>query len=130
MATNSQVTLAIFQLANAFATTNNLPISYPGKKFDTPESSGWLELSVSPNDLDDTLNDKDSCRRGMFQINLCGKPNNNPLTLIGLSDTLASSMEKGTVLVDDVRVVRTPYTMQLIPLSDRVILPVTIEYSE
>jgi hypothetical protein len=130
MATNAQVTLGIFNLVKTFADSNSLQLSIAGKKFDTPSTGNWIELSVSPNNLDITLNDTNSFKRGMFQINVCGKPDKNPLTLTTLSDTIATSMQKGTVISTDVKVTRTPYPMQLIPLNDRVILPVTIEYSE
>lgn len=130
MTTNTQITIAIFQLVKSFATTNSLDVAYPGKKFKTPDAGNWLELLISPNDLDETLSDQGNDKRGMFQINVCGKPDKNPLALISLSEDLTTYFNKTLSIVDRVIVSKTPYMLSIIELDDRVILPVTIEYSE
>jgi hypothetical protein len=130
MTTQTALYAAIYTEVKAFATTNGLPVKYPSKKFDTPDSGNWLELSVNPNDIDPDLSGGRQLRRGMFQLNVCGKPNKSPLTLSGIADQIRVSFFKTKTIIDSVIVSDSPYESGMIELEDRVILPVTINYSE
>ena len=105
------------------------PVAYPGKTFAPPDSGEWLELMIVHNDADPDLTDQTIFRRGIIQLNVCGRPNKNPLTLYSIADTLKTGTQKGAT-VSGVTITRTPYTSSLLEMDDRVMLPVTFEYSE
>lgn len=131
MTTQTALFAAIFQQVKSFASTNNdLPIKHPAKKFKPPASGNWLELSIAPNDIDTTLSDQESYRRGLFQLNVAGRPDNSSLELTGIADLLITEFHKTKTLIDSVIVTRTPYLTNVLELDDRVLLPVTINYSE
>lgn len=130
MTTQTALYAAVFQLVKAFASANSLPVKYPAKKFDTPQSGNWLELTINPNDIDLTLSGQTIFRRGMIQINVCGKAGRSPLSLTAISDAIKTEFNKTKTIVDAVIVSGSPYESSMIELEDRVILPVTINYSE
>lgn len=130
MTTQTALFAAIFQQVSSFASINNVPVKYPAKKFTPPASGSWLELSIGPNDIDTTLSDQSDYRRGVIQINVAGRPNINPLELTELADLIVAEFYKTKTLIDSVIVTRTPYLTNVLELDDRVLLPVTINYSE
>lgn len=121
---------AIFDAVAAFASANSMPVKWPGKKLKTPDSGNWFELSINSNDIDPTLNDQTIYRRGMFQLNVGGKPDRDSTRLSAIADLIQAEFYKTKPIIDAVTVSDTPYQTSLIELDDRVILPVTINYSE
>lgn len=104
-------------------------VAYPGKSFTPPDSGEWLELNIIHNDLDPDLTDQTIFRRGIIQLNVCGRPNKNPLTLYGIADGLVTGYPKASA-ISGATITKTPYTSSLLEMDDRVMLPVTFEYSE
>lgn len=130
MTTQTELFAAIFHGVSIFAAANNLPVKYPAKKFTPPASGEWLELSIAPNDIDSTLSEQASFKRGIVQVNVAGRPDTSPLKLTAIADLITLKLPKGLFIVDSVIVARTPYQTNVLELDDRVLLPVTINYSE
>lgn len=126
---NSQLLESVFDLTSEVAEALTLTAAYPGKKFTPPDSGEWLELSTTANDLQPDISGSSVFRRGIFQINVCGRPDKNPLVLYGYADTIAAMIPKGP---NDAgfTITNNPTVSSLIELDDRVILPITITYSE
>lgn len=124
---NTSLTLAIFEAVKSFADTNGLEVKYPGKKFDTPDSGNWLELYLIPNDYDPYLSDAEIISRGMFQLNVGGRPDDSILNQQAIADLIVLQFPKGTI-IGDVVVYQTPMTASPVELDDRVLVPVTIRY--
>jgi len=106
------------------------PLAVPGKAFTPPATGVWWELSIMPNDTDPTLSDAVIYRRGMVQINVCARMGYGEAGLHTIAETIAAALPKLTALSGSVIVSASPYTMQVITLPDRLILPVTIPYAE
>jgi len=127
--TNSELFESILGLTSEVAEALTLPVAYPGKRFTPPDTGEWLELSTTANDLQPDIGGSSVFRRGIWQINVCGRPDKNPLVLYGHADTIAATIPKGP---NDAgfTITNNPVVSSLIELDDRVILPVTITYSE
>lgn len=126
---NSQLLESVFDLTSEVAEALALTVAYPGKKFTPPDSGEWLELSTTANDLQPDISGGSVFRRGICQINVCGRPDKNPLVLYVYADTIAAMIPKGP---NDAgfTITNNPTVSSLIELDDRVILPITITYSE
>lgn len=145
MTTNTQIQSGFYALVeNAVTTTPaiNYPLAWPGgtgmeadgtpvNGFTPPDSGYWFEVSFAPNaNLDDGLaNDSFRIPRGLFQITVAMRPGSGQIGLSGVADEVISEFPKGTVISDPVRVIRHPYQSDVIEMDDRLMIPVTIEYS-
>jgi hypothetical protein len=109
----------------------NIPIAYPAVKFTPPETGIWLETKILRNTgIDNGLSDVSTkVEQGIFQINVCLRPNQGIITLTNYANGLIGQIPKG-LNIGGVKVIRQPYMMQPIYVDDRVILPITIEYSQ
>tara|TARA_R110000824_G_scaffold37651_4_gene115758 strand:+ start:700 stop:1089 length:390 start_codon:yes stop_codon:yes gene_type:complete len=129
MTTNAEITQFFFESVDGAAL--GLPIAYPSIKFTPPDAGNWLELSFMPNTgIDQGLQSDRTIKQGLLQINIGGKPNGGLIPLQIISDTVAAIFPKNSILVDLVRISRSPYTTDIISLDDRQLLPLTIMYSE
>lgn len=126
--TNSELFTAIINSIRALADTT--PLSVPGKKFSPPGNGIWWELSVFPNDLDLTLSGPENFRRGIAQVNVCAKVGYGLVGLHQQAEAISAALPKASELATGVVVSGAPYTGSLITLPDRIILPVSIPYSE
>lgn len=126
---NSDITGAFFTLINDAAL--GLPISFEGVKFTPPDSGQWLEVTFLPNQgIDQSMTSNNPVSQGIIQVNACNRPNSGLIPLQKLSETVAALFPKNTIIYDLVRVSETPYTSDMISLDDRLIIPLTIMYSE
>ena len=129
MTTNAQIATAFFTTVNTAAL--GYPIAYPSITFDPPDTGNWLELSFMPNTgINPGISSPTVIKQGLLQVNVGGKPNGGLIPLETIADTVAALFPMNSVLSDNVRISRTPYTTDIIPLDDRQLLPITIEYSE
>lgn len=131
MPSNKQIKAAFAAQLHTFANANGLPIAWQGDKKQTDGLDLFLELMHMPNDYDPFLSDPRDIKRGMFQINVCGrKKKSSDAELQDIADLIISNWPKLDVITGTVQVTRTPYTMSMIENDSRNILPVTIEYHE
>jgi hypothetical protein len=109
----------------------NIPIAYPAVKFTPPETGIWLEAKVLRNTgIDNGLSVVSTkVEQGIVQLNACTRPNAGIITLTNFANGLIAQIPKG-LNIGDVKVIKQPYLMQPIYIDDRVILPITIEYSQ
>lgn len=125
---NSDITKAFFDLI--IAANLGIPVSFEGIKFEQPASGQWLELSILPNDgIDQSLAGNNVLAQGIFQVNVCDRPNTGLIPLQQLSETVAALFNKNTLVSGLVRVARKPYTSSALSLDDKLVIPLTIEYS-
>lgn len=126
---NSDITQAFFTAINDAGL--GLPTAFEGTKFTAPQSGQWLELTVLPNNgLDQSLKSNAVLAQGILQVNVCNRPNTGIIPLQQLAETIAALFPKNTIITGLVRVSRQPYTSDSLQLDDRVVLPLTIMYSE
>lgn len=126
--TNEELIIGIMDVTKYVGELLGLPVAYPGKKFTPPDSGRWLEMSIASNDLQPDINGAYVARRGIWQINACGRPDKNPVDLYAVADSIAAVFIKG--VDDQPTITQNPTAGSLIVLDDRVILPITITYSE
>lgn len=127
---NSDIIEAFYEMVTASASGAGL-IAYEGIKYTPPESGQWVEIKHFPNTgVDQSLNSNDVLAQGLFQVNVCNRPNTGILPLYGLAELIIGQLPKSTVITGLVRVSRAPYTSSMISLDDRIILPLTVSYSE
>ena len=127
--TNEELISSLLESTSGIGDFLSLPVAYPGKKFTPPVTGLWLEMSLASNDLQPDITGTHVARRGIWQINACGRPDKNPAALYAVADSIAGIITKGEsegVLT----ITQNPAVGSLIELDDRVILPITITYSE
>lgn len=129
MITNTQIQTAFYALLAA--ETLGYRITYPGRTNTPPESGYWLVVDFFPgNGIQNGIaNSSSILPEGLFQVSAYTRPNSGIVGLSGVADEIISAFPKGTVLVDPVRISRTPYQSPRIDLDDRIMIPVTIPYS-
>lgn len=126
---NSDILQAFFTAINDAGL--GLPIAFEGKKFTPPDSGQWLELTMLPNDgIDKAMSNGSVLAQGILQVNVCDRPNTGILPLMQLSETVAALFPKNTIISGLVRSARQPYTSSVLQLDDRLMLPLSIVYSE
>lgn len=127
--TNEELISSLFEIIKSIGYEAGFKVAYPGKKFTPPDSGRWLEMSIAINDLQPDITGNHIARRGIFQINACDRPDKNPIGLYEVADYIASVIAKGSSN-DFFTITQNPAVGSLIELDDRVILPITITYSE
>lgn len=128
MITNNQIQTAFYDaLGNAGL---GYEIAYPGVDFTPPDSGEWLEVRFLPNEgVDNGLGYSDSyVPQGIFQVSAATRPGNGVIQIGKVADDVAAVFPKGAG-VGPVRVWRHPYQQQFVTMDDRVMIPVTVEYS-
>lgn len=107
------------------------PIAYPAIDFTPPASGVWLEISFFPNrGIDDLMaNDSQVIPQGMFQVMAVTRPGDGLFPVTNAAQSVMMAMPKGTRLADLVRTNRHPYQSDAVKEGDRVMIPVTLEYS-
>jgi len=129
MTTNSDIAQAFFSIIDSAAL--GYPIAYPTKSFTPPDSGHWLEVSFMPNSgIDQGLKSGTVLMQGLAQVNVCGRPDTGLIPLHNISEQVGALFPKNLVISGNVRVSKTPYNTDIIPLEDRIILPLTVMYSE
>ena len=128
--TNEELIGLLFDSTKYIGELLSLPVAYLGKKFTPPDTGRWLEVSLSSNDLQPDITGTHVARRGIWQINACGRPDKNPSDLYAVADDIAVVVGKGLVVDNQLIITQNPTVGSLIQLDDRVILPITITYSE
>lgn len=129
MINNRDIQIALFDiLANSAL---GIPIAWPGTNFTPPSSGQWLEVSFFPNEpTENGIPDSSSVMpRGNFQVAVVDRPGAGVVAMTKTANDIQALYARGTVLVDPVRIQRTPYQMQLIKEDDRMMIPVTVPYS-
>lgn len=129
MTTNNQIKQALFSLLQSANLGH--PIAWPGCNFEPPGSGEWLEVSFFPNEgIDNGLSYSDGVTpQGIFQVECVTRPGRGTVKLGAVADQVRGAFLKGQTITGMVRVIRTPYDMELDPRDDRMSIVVTIEYS-
>lgn len=127
--TNNSIYMAAITILNDAAL--GYQVSYPGFNFTPPSTGVWLEVEFFPNEgLDNGLRYADTVvPRGIFQVSCVDRPGSGLDAVNAAADQIRTLYAKGTTLVDQVRVIRQPYDMELKPQDDRMMVVVTVEYS-
>ena len=130
--TDYEIIEAITAKYKQFAAINGTPIALPGEAFE-PTTPLWLELDIAPNNFDDTLSDQYAYKRGVITLSCCCRKGASQYeysrAVFGASVTVEEN-PKGTVIHQSVVVSKTPMMLSKIEYQDRIMIPVSIEYSE
>lgn len=130
MTTQSQLVEAIYSQVKALATSLGIPCGYPATAFKPPATGRWLELRIFPNDIDLTLSDTESYRRGFFQLVVYARPGTGSVPLMQVAESVAAAFPKGQTIAGSVIVSATPELRSLLEMDDKIALPVSINYAE
>ena len=118
---------------SAFASGVGVPIALPDANFTPPDSGHWLELDIAPNNFDDTLADQYAYKRGVITLSVVFRKGSSQYEYgeaYQLVDDIASGYPKETVLSGSAVVSSIPRPLSQIEYQDRIMIPVSIEYSE
>lgn len=126
MSTNTDLLTAFFTQVQTWAT---VPVAYPGVTFTPPATGQWLEIYHAPNDLDPDVDGNYIVRRGLFTINVCGRPNGGAVPLYTLAEQVAAKWPKKTTITSGIITTRRPLQLSLVAEGDRLQVPVSIAYS-
>ena len=109
----------------------NLPIAYPGMNFTPPTKGQWLEVSVFRNEpANQPLANKRGVEQGIMQITVCGRPGSGMVPLRNTALNILAAFPKGFLFASYHRIVNNPYMLSLITESDKIMLPVSMSYSQ
>lgn len=90
---------AFAPLVTTFASTNSVPVAYPGLHFDPPSEGPWLELSADANDNGEDYGIGDGGPAnvlGFFRVRVCNRPGNGINAAAALAESLIADIPKGT----------------------------------
>lgn len=106
------------------------PIAYTAIDFTPPQNSLWLEVKVFRNSGQDLgiAHNSSKIEEGLFQITVCDRPNKGIINMTTVANGIVAALPRGTV-IGDVYIKKQPYLMQIIDMEDRVMLPITMQYS-
>ena len=110
-----------------------LPVAYPGVSFEPPSGAKyWLECDVFENKPIGTglANDSRKIPRGIVQVTVCTRPGAGVVGLREMAEKVAASFHKGTVFSGNIRTNDHPEVLRRITQDDRIMLPVSMSYSQ
>ena len=110
---------------------NVYKISYEGYTFDPPDTGIWLEVKHMPNNgIDQSINGSGVLAQGMFQVNVVNRKEQGIISLQNVAELVQAAFPKSSAITGLCRVSRAPYQSSPLTLDDRLIIGVTIPYSE
>lgn len=127
--TNKTIYTALITTLNGAAL--GYPVAYPGYNFTPPDTGAWLEVNFLPNrGIDDGLaNNSDVAPQGIFQVMAASRPGAGLDAVQQAAQAVIGTFPKGTTVSGLVRIQRHPYQGSAMKEDDRLMIPVTIEYS-
>ncbi len=130
MQTNSDIYQAFIDKMNTeFGGT--FSISYEGYSFTPPASGVWLEVKHLPNNgIDQSINGSGVLAQGMFQVNVVNRKEKGIISLQNVAELVQVAFPKASNITGLCRVSRAPYQSTPLTMDDRLIIGVTIPYSE
>lgn len=106
-------------------------VSYEGYSFTPPASGVWLEVKHLPNDgVDQSISGSSVIAQGMFQINVVNRKENGISAMQTVAELVQVAFPKASNITGLCRVSRAPYQSTPLTMDDRIIIGVTIPYSE
>lgn len=106
-------------------------ISYEGYSFTPPSAGVWLEVKHMPNNgIDQSINGSGVLAQGMFQVNVVNRKEQGIISLQNVAELVQVAFTKGSIITGLCRISRAPYQSSPLTLDDRLIIGVTIPYSE
>lgn len=106
-------------------------VSYEGYSFTPPASGVWLEVKHLPNDgVDQSISGSGVLAQGMFQVNVVNRKEKGIISLQNVAELVQVAFPKASAITGMCRVSRAPYQSSPLTLDDRLIIGVTIPYSE
>lgn len=124
---NDLILSAISSNARAIGQARSVPVAYPGVDFTPPDSGLWMELLVFWNGSQDYAVGRVAVGRGFFRLMVCTRPGAGLVPVTQLSEAIIAYFPKGTLL-GPARTDSTPSTGGPIITSDKLIIPVTVQF--
>ena len=127
--TNEQIRNALYAMLNNAAL--GYPIAWPGFNFTPPSTGVWLQVDFFPNEgIDEGMADNSTViPQGIFQIMVCSRPGEGVASINQAIGEVSAVFGKGSTIVGMVRVRRSPYESDRITQDDRMMIPLTIQYT-
>lgn len=127
--TNNTIYTALITKLNTAAL--GYPISYPGYNFTPPDTGVWLQVEHQPNrGIDDGINANSSViPQGLMTIMAVDRPGNGLTGVTSAAQSVMATFPKLSTVTGGVTIQRAPYQGSAIKEGDRIMIPVTIEYS-
>lgn len=109
-----------------------LPIAWPGTDFKPPASGYWLEPRLFRGEgLDPGIpNSSRALDQGVMQINVGTRPGKGIIGLVQKATLVQAAFPKGKTFASGVRIVNNAYQLSIIEDGDKILLPVTMNYSQ
>lgn len=128
--TNEQLKVAFFNVLSGAAL--GYPIAWPAVNFTQPSSGIWLEVSFFPNSsIDNGLAyNSQTVKRGIFQVEVFTIKGLGTTALSNAADQIKQAFYKGLTILDNARIVREPFELEIDYDSEKISTVVSIEYSE
>jgi len=128
--TNRQIAQALFTTLQAG--TPGYPIGWPGLEFTAPTTGPWLEVQFMPNQgIDNGLAPTDvTVPQGIFQVNVFARPGDGIIGMNEIADEVKALYPKNATITGLVRVQRNPWSMEIEADPDRMMVMVTIPYTQ
>jgi len=128
--TNRQIAQALFSTLQAGAP--GYPIGWPGLEFTAPTTGPWLEVQFMPNQgIDNGLAPTDATvPQGIFQVNVFARPGDGIIGMNEIADEIKALYPKSATITGLVRVQRNPWSMEIEADPDRMMVMVTIPYTQ
>jgi hypothetical protein len=134
MTTNNQILMACDQIL--IDADLGYPIAFHGIPFTPPAAGVWLQVTYLPNEgiQQGIGNSATVIEQGIYQVMACRRIVDATITggvtpLQAALSLVATEYPKGKIITGLVRVQRTPYQSSLIEDEDRMMIPLTIQYS-
>jgi hypothetical protein len=135
MTTNNTILMACDQIL--IDAELGYPIAFHGIPFSPPPATGvWLQVTYLPNEgiQQGIGNDATVIEQGIYQVMACRRIVDATITggvtpLQSALALVAAEYPKGKIITGLVRVQRSPYQSSLIEDEDRMMIPLTIQYS-
>ena len=128
--TNREIAQALFTTLQAGALGHT--IAWPGFDFTAPTTGPWLEVLFMPNQgIDNGLAPTDvTVPQGIFQVNVFARPGDGIIGMNEIAEEVKALYPKSATITGFVRVQRRPYSMEIEGDPDRMMVMVTIPYTQ
>jgi hypothetical protein len=105
-------------------------IAWPGVDFTPPDEGVWLEpIVIRGYGIDEGLPlDSIYMPNGTFRVGVCSRPGGGVVALVGVAQTIAATLVKGTRFADGSFIVNHPKLQTPIIQPDKITVPVTMAY--
>lgn len=117
--------------ASVAAAFPSLPVSYPGVNFTPPDHGQWLEVTIFRSEpANQPLGNTRGVDQGIMQITVCERPGRGMIPVRNAANAVIGAYPKGYTFASFHRIVNNPYMLSVIVEPTKIMLPVSMSYSQ